>query len=464
MAEFLSTLDADFSTRLEAIIAARQRGAGALSSEQKACIEQTAEVIARIEREGEKAVRDFAQRWDGLGDADPLRLETEEISEAAKRVSPDEERALRLAHARIQAFHERPVQAQKQLSYDMHEASGMRLGVRVSAIEEVALYVPGGRHPYPSTLLMTGVPARLAGVRRLVVATPSPRRAPHRAPRRAPRRAFSPLLALALRLLDIDEVYSLGGAQAIATLALGCESIPRVDLIVGPGNAWVTEAKRQLFGRVGIDTLAGPSEVLILADSSATPAWIAADLIAQAEHDENAFSALLCCDEGTIKATLEEVRRQLALLPENSVASLSWEKNGLCLLVEDLERDAPALVKRLAPEHAQVIAKNARELAQKIEGAGCVFVGEYTPTALGDYVAGSNHVLPTAGAARFASGLSVETFTRRTTIVEASRSALSELAPHAVLLARAEGLEAHARSLEIRREIRREIREAGGKP
>ena len=462
MAEFLSTLDADFLARLEAIVKARQRGAGALSSEQKACIEQTAEVIARIEHEGEKAVRDFAQRWDGLDDADPLRLETEEISEAAKRVSPDEERALRLAHARIQAFHERQTQEKEEakekapLSYDMHEPSGMRLGVRVSAIEEVALYVPGGRHPYPSTLLMTGVPARLAGVRRLVVATPSPRRAPHR--------AFSPLLALALRLLDIDEVYNLGGAQAIAALALGCESIPRVDLIVGPGNAWVTEAKRQLFGRVGIDTLAGPSEVLILADSSATPAWIAADLIAQAEHDENAFSALLCCDEGTIKATLEEVRRQLALLPENSVAPLSWEKNGLCLLVEDLERDAPALVKRLAPEHAQVIAKNARRLAQKIEGAGCVFVGEYTPTALGDYVAGSNHVLPTAGAARFASGLSVETFTRRTTIVEASRSALSELAPHAVLLARAEGLEAHARSLEIRREIRQEIQEAGGKP
>ena len=457
MAEFLSTLDADFPARLEAIVKARQRGAGALSSEQKACIEQTAEVIARIEREGEKAVRDFAQRWDGLGDADPLRLETEEISKAAKRVSPDEERALRLAHARIQAFHERPVQAQKQLSYEVHEASGMRLGVRVSAIEEGSTLC--ARRP-PSLSEHAVDDGRACPPRRRA----SPCRCHPLLHAAHPAAFFSPLLALALRLLDIDEVYNLGGAQAIATLALGCESIPRVDLIVGPGNAWVTEAKRQLFGRVGIDTLAGPSEVLILADSSADPAWIAADLIAQAEHDENAFSALLCCDEGTIKATLEEVRRQLALLPDNSVASLSWEKNGLCLLVEDLERDAPALVKRLAPEHVQVIAKNARRLAQKIEGAGCVFVGEYAPTALGDYVAGSNHVLPTAGAARFASGLSVETFTRRTTIVEASRSALSELAPHAVLLARAEGLEAHARSLEIRREIRQEIQEAGGKP
>ena len=429
MAELLSTLDADFSTRLEEIVTARRRRAGASS-----CIEQTAEIVARIEREGEKAVRDFARRWDGLNDADPLRLEAEAISDAAARVSKEEERALRLAHTRIQAFHER----QGESSYDVREASGMRLEARVSAIESVALYVPGGLHPYPSTLLMTGVPARLAGVRRLAVATPSTRR------------TLSPLLAAALRLLAIDEVYSLGGAQAIAALALGCESIPPVELIAGPGNAWVTEAKRQLFGRVGIDSLAGPSEVLILADDSAQPTWLAADLLAQAEHDAHACAMLLCDDEHLAKATLEEVERQLALLNKNSVATESWKRNGLCLLVEDLARDAPSIVKRLAPEHAQVIARNARKLAERIACAGCVFVGAYAPTALGDYVAGTNHVLPTAGTARFASGLSVETFTRRTTRVEASRSAFLELAPHAVALARAEGLEAHARSLEIR--------------
>ncbi len=440
MAEFLSTLDADFSTRLEAITKARCRGGGAPS-----CIEQTAEIVARIEREGENAVRDFARRWDGLSDADPLRMETEAISEAAKRISPQEERALSVAHARIRTFHEHQhASACHPSACDVREPSGMRLEARVSAIESVALYVPGGRHPYPSTLLMTGIPARLAGVRRLVVATPSTRR------------TLSPLLAAALRLLDIDEVYCLGGAQAIAALALGCESIPPVDLIAGPGNAWVNEAKRQLFGRVGIDTLAGPSEVLILADSSAEPAWLAADLIAQAEHDVDACAMLICNDEETIKATCEEVERQLALLPENSVAPSSWEKNGLCLLVEDLAQDAPPIVKRLAPEHAQVIARDARALARQIECAGCVFVGAYAPTALGDYVAGTNHVLPTAGAARFASGLNVETFTRRTTTVEASRSALSELAPHAVVLARAEGLEAHARSLEIRDEASRD--------
>ncbi len=427
MVEFLSNRDADFSARLEAIRAARHRGGGATEGAgAKSCIEQTAEIIARVERDGEKAVRDFAQRWDGLSDADPLRLDTGVIADAARRVAVEEEQALRMAHSRIQDFHKR----QPDTSYDMREPSGMRLQARVSAIEAVALYVPGGRHPYPSTLLMTGIPARLAGVRRLVVATP------------ATRRTLSPLLAAALRLLDIDEVYSLGGAQAIAALALGCESVPPVDLIVGPGNAWVTEAKRQLFGRVGIDTLAGPSEVLIIADSSAEPAWIAADLLAQAEHDALACPMLVCDDERIAKATCEEIKRQ--------GTQASWENNGLCVLVRDLAQDAPAIVKRLAPEHAQVIAKNAREIAHRLEGVGCVFIGAYAPTALGDYVAGTNHVLPTGGAARFASGLSVETFTRRTTIVEPSQSAFFELAPYAVSLARAEGLEAHARSLEIR--------------
>ena len=427
MAEFLSKRDADFSTRLEAIVAARHRGVGAIEGAgASSCIEQTAEIIARVEREGERAVRDFAQRWDGLSDADPLRLDAGAIADASRRVAVEEEQALRMAHSRIRAFHKR----QPDTSYDMRERSGMRMEARVSAIASAALYVPGGRHPYPSTLLMTGVPARLAGVRRLVVATP------------ATRRTLSPLLAAALRLLDIDEVYSLGGAQAIAALALGCESVLPVDLIVGPGNAWVTEAKRQLFGRVGIDTLAGPSEVLLLADSSAEPAWIAADLLAQAEHDALACPMLLCDDERIVKETYEEIKRQ--------GTQASWENNGLCLLVRDLAEDAPAIVKRLAPEHVQVIALNAREIAQTLEGVGCVFVGAYAPTALGDYVAGTNHVLPTGGAARFASGLSVETFTRRTTIVEASESAFFELAPYAISLARAEGLEAHARSLEIR--------------
>ena len=429
MVAFLSNLDGDFSPRLEAIVTARRLGRGAASR-----IEQTAQIIARIEREGESAVRDFARRWDGLSDADPLLLEAEAIGEAARRVSSDEERALRVAHARIRAFHKQ----QPESSYAAHEASGMRLEARVSAIESVALYVPGARHPYPSTLLMTGIPARLAGVRRLVVATPTTRR------------TLSPLLAAALQMLEIDEIYCLGGAQAIAVLALGCEGISPVDLVVGPGNAWVTEAKRQLFGRVGIDTLAGPSEVLILADSSAQPAWIAADLLAQAEHDTDACASLLCDDEPLLNATLAEIQRHLARLPKDAVAASSWQKNGLCLLVEDLARDAPDIVKLLAPEHAQVMAREARSIARQLEGVGCVFVGDYAPTALGDYVAGTNHVLPTAGAARFASGLSVETFTRRTTVVEASCAAFSELAPHAVSLARAEGLEGHARSLEIR--------------
>ena len=428
MATLLSTLQADFSARLEAIVTARHRKFDA------PLVEQTAEVIARIEREGERALRDFARRWDGLQDTDPLRMETKAIADAATRVPPEERRALHVAHARIRDFHQR----QPDTCYNVRESSGMRLEARVSAIESVALYVPGGRHPYPSTLLMTGTPARLAGVRRLVVATPSTAA------------TLSPLLAETLRLLAIDEVYSLGGAQAIAALALGCESVPRVDLIAGPGNAWVSEAKRQLFGRVGIDSLAGPSEVLILADNSASPTWLAADLLAQAEHDTEACAMLVCDDEELVKATREQIEWQLRRLPDRSVASESWQKHGLCLLVEDLARDAPALVKLLAPEHAQVMTKNARALARTIEGAGCVFVGSYAPTALGDYVAGSNHVLPTAGAARFASGVNVATFTRRSTTVEASREAFHELAPHAVALARAEGLEAHARSLEIR--------------
>lgn len=452
MAEYLSSLDSTCATRLQEIASAKNaQQFGGAGDTTNCCEETVATIISRIEKNGDSAVRFFAEKWDGIvaSTGTPqiegsqilplsLRLPNSEIERAAKMATSDELRALRIAARRIRTFHKQQGRQHGLAHYSLRERNGMRLDSRVKAISDVGLYVPGGHNSYPSSLLMTGIPARIAGVKRIAVATP------------LSQRNLSPLLAATLQLLEIDEVYPIGGAQAIAALALGTETIKAVDLIVGPGNAWVNAAKRQLFGRVGIDTIAGPSEVLIIADNTASPAWVAADLLAQAEHDMLANSILISDNENLIAGVNQSINKQLPLLPRKAIAEKSWYQNGLCLLVENLLNEAPTIIDLFAPEHVQIVARGARKIAKQINNAGAIFIGAYAPEALGDYIAGPNHVLPTARNARFASGLGVENFTKRTNIIEATDVACRALAPHAITLARAEGLEGHARSLQMR--------------
>ncbi|NOT42558.1 MAG: histidinol dehydrogenase, partial [Alphaproteobacteria bacterium] len=311
------------------------------------------------------------------------------------------------------------------------------LGARWTPVDAAGLYVPGGLAAYPSSVLMNAVPARLAGVKRLVAATP------------APDGTLNPLVLAALDLAGVTEIYRIGGAQAVAALAYGTKTIAPVDKIVGPGNAYVAAAKRQVFGTVGIDSIAGPSEVLIIADKENDPAWLAADLLAQAEHDEAAQSILITDDEALANAVAAEVERQLAVLPKEKIARASWQQHGAVIVVRSLD-EAPALADRVAAEHVQLCVTNPDGIAARISHAGAIFLGSHTPEAIGDYVGGPNHVLPTARAARFSSGLSVLDFMKRTTIIGCTAGALAQLGPSAATLADAEGLDAHARSIRIR--------------
>jgi histidinol dehydrogenase len=341
--------------------------------------------------------------------------------------------ALGLARDRIEAYHRR------QLPHDDRytDALGVELGARWTAIEAVGLYVPGGTAAYPSSVLMNAVPAKVAGVPRLVMVVP------------APDGKLSPLVLAAADLAGIDEIYRVGGAQAVAALAYGTETIAPVAKIVGPGNAYVAAAKRIVFGKVGIDMIAGPSEVLILADSGGNPDWIAADLLAQAEHDASAQAILITNDAGLAEDVERAVEQQLAKLPRGAVAGASWREFGAIVLVENLD-DAVALVDAVAPEHLEIAAADAEALAARIRNAGAIFIGAHTPEAIGDYVAGSNHVLPTARSARFSSGLGVLDFMKRTSILKCGPEQLRALAPAAIALGEAEGLDAHARSVAIR--------------
>jgi histidinol dehydrogenase len=313
----------------------------------------------------------------------------------------------------------------------------VELGHRWTAIEAAGLYVPGGTAAYPSSVLMNAVPARVAGVERLAMTVP------------APDGKLNPLVLAAAKLADVTEVYRVGGAQAIAALAFGTETIKAVAKIVGPGNAYVAAAKRLVFGRVGIDMVAGPSEVLVLADSGADPAWIAADLLAQAEHDQAAQPILVTDDAELAEAVERALARQLQSLPRAEIAGLSWRDFGAVILVRDLD-EAILLVDRIAPEHVEILAADAERLSARICNAGAIFLGPYTPEAIGDYIGGSNHVLPTARAARYASGLGVLDFMKRTSILKCGPDQLKKLGPAAITLAKAEGLEAHARSVQLR--------------
>ncbi|HEX2554359.1 MAG TPA: histidinol dehydrogenase [Microvirga sp.] len=391
-------------------------------------------IIEAVTTRGDEALIAYTSRFDGL-DLTPatLRVSDAEIDAAEAQCPPAALDALRLARERIETYH----RAQKPQDSTTTDALGVTLGWRWTAIESVGLYVPGGTASYPSSVLMNAVPAKVAGVPRVVMAVPTPRG------------ETNPLVLAAARLAGVDEVYRVGGAQAVAALAYGTATIAPVAKIVGPGNAYVAAAKRRVFGQVGIDMIAGPSEVLVLADGSANPDWIAADLLAQAEHDTAAQSILITDDPALADAVEAAVERQLATLPRAEIAGASWRDFGAVVLVGRLS-DAIPLVDRLAPEHLEIEAEDADALAARIRNAGAIFLGSHTPEAIGDYVGGPNHVLPTARSARFSSGLGVLDFMKRTSILKCDPGSLRVLGPAAIALGRSEGLEGHARSVAIR--------------
>jgi histidinol dehydrogenase len=423
----LDTRAADFATAFEAFLATKRE----VSAEVDAAV---AEIIARVRAGGDSALAALTSRLDQFDAARVgLRVGAEEIAAARGSVDPATMHALELARDRIAAYHER----QKPTDLAYTDAVGAELGWRWTAVEAVGLYVPGGLASYPSSVLMNALPARVAGAGRVVMVVP------------APRGEINPLVLVAAGLCGVEEIYRVGGAQAIAALAYGTETIRPVAKIVGPGNAYVAAAKRQVFGRVGIDSIAGPSEVLVIADSDNDPEWIAADLLAQAEHDTAAQSILMTDDAGFAAAVEAAVSRQLASLPRGNIAGESWNTFGAVILVRALD-EAPALADRIAAEHLEIATRDPEKLAARVRNAGAIFLGAFTPEVIGDYVGGSNHVLPTARSARYASGLGVLDFMKRTSILRLDAAALAALADPAMALARAEGLEAHRRSVEIR--------------
>jgi histidinol dehydrogenase len=427
MAMRLDARDGDFEARFRDLLAMKRE----VSEDVDRAV---ATIIADVVARGDEAVIDATARYDRLMlRPETLRVSDAEIAAAHAVCDRHTLDALALAHERITAFHER----QKPADLDMTDALGVRLGWRWSAIEAVGLYVPGGTASYPSSVLMNAVPAKVAGVPRVVMVAP------------APDGRLNPLVLAAAQLAGVDEVYRIGGAQAVAALAHGTQTIAPVAKIVGPGNAYVAAAKRRVFGQVGIDMIAGPSEVLVLADASANPDWIAADLLAQAEHDMAAQAILITDDAGLADAVEAAVARQLATLPRAEIAGASWRDFGAIVLVSSLSAAVP-LVDRLAPEHLEIMAADGEALSARIRNAGAIFLGGHTPEAIGDYVGGSNHVLPTARSARFSSGLGVLDFMKRTSILSVPPEALRQLGPAAIALGEAEGLQAHARSVAIR--------------
>ena len=393
-----------------------------------------AEIVERVRREGDAALIDYTRRFDGLElTPEKLRVTKQEVSAAFDSCDSHAIAALELAASRIDAYHGRQLPED-----DLYEdESGVELGARWTPVQAAGLYVPGGTAAYPSSVLMNAVPARVAGVPRVVMAVP------------APQGQLNPLVLAAARIAGVSEIYRVGGAQAIAALAYGTETIAPVDKIVGPGNAYVVAAKRRVFGRVGIDMVAGPSEILVVADGDNDPAWIAADLLSQAEHDPLAQSILITDDAKLAQAVLKAAESALETLPRAAIARESWNQFGAVIVVGDLA-EAPALVDRLAPEHVELAVADPEALARQITNAGAIFLGRYTPEAVGDYVGGPNHVLPTSGSARFSSGLGVPDFMKRTSWLRCDAESLRAIGPAAVTLAKAEGLDAHARSIAIR--------------
>jgi histidinol dehydrogenase len=431
MARRLNSADPEFEDGFKTLLAQKREQAADVN-------DAVAAIIARVRAEGDAALAELTLRYDrlDLGKVG-VKVSGAEIEAARSKVDKRTIEALELAHDRILDHHQRQV-PQDDIYVDRQ---GVQLGTRWTPVQSVGLYVPGGTASYPSSVLMNAVPAKVAGVTRIVMTVP------------ALGGVLNPLVLVAAELGGVGEIYRLGGAQAIAALAYGTDSIAPVAKIVGPGNAYVAAAKRQVFGQVGIDMVAGPSEVVVVADAGNDPAWIASDLLAQAEHDAAAQAILITDDEDFARAVEQAVEAELAVLPRAETARASWREFGAVIVVSALD-EAPALVDRLAPEHLEIATANADALAARVHDAGAIFIGRYTPEVIGDYVAGSNHVLPTARSARYASGLSVLDFMKRTSTLKLDAESLAALGPAAMTLVEAEGLDAHRRSVAIRLNIR----------
>ena len=428
----LDTSDAGFADAFTALVDGRREAAADVARD-------VATIIRAVRDDGEAAIRAFTQKLDRHDLSETgWRIEPATCAAAYEALDPQLRDALDLAATRIRAYHER----QKPTDTDYVDEAGVRLGARWRGVDAAGIYVPGGRAAYPSSLLMNAIPAKVAGVERLVMVTPTPDG------------EINPLVLAAAHLAGVDEVWRIGGAQAIAALAYGAGRIAPVDVVTGPGNAWVAEAKRQVYGVVGIDMVAGPSEIVVVADAKNDPQWTAADLLSQAEHDTTTQSILFTDDADYAQAVARAVDEELAILPTAAVARAAWDANGAIIVVESLEAACP-LVNRLAPEHLQLAVDNPQALFDKVRHAGSVFLGRHTPEAIGDYVAGPNHVLPTGRRARFASGLSVLDFMKRTSFLGLDEAALATLGPATVALAHAEGLPAHARSVALRLRLNR---------
>ncbi|MDO8838904.1 MAG: histidinol dehydrogenase [Parvibaculum sp.] len=427
----LNTADANFEAAFAALLAGKRETSVDVA-------DTVTKIIADIRARGDAALIEYTKRFDRLEKLTPeaLAIPQADIDAATAACDAKTLDALKLAAARIRAYHQR----QKPKDERFTDEAGVELGHRWTPVAAVGLYVPGGTANYPSSVLMNAIPAKVAGVARLVMVVPTPDG------------VVNPLVLAAAKIAGVDEVYCVGGAQAVAALAYGTATIAPVDKIVGPGNAYVAEAKRQVFGTVGIDMIAGPSEILVLADGENDPEWIAADLLSQAEHDASAQSILITDDADFAIRVEEAVARQLQVLPRETTATKSWADFGAVIVVKSLA-DAVPLVDRLAPEHLEIAVGDPEPLAAAVSNAGAIFLGRFTPEAIGDYVAGSNHVLPTARSARFSSGLNVLDFMKRTSIVRCDADALRAIGPAAVALAEAEGLDAHARSVAIRLNI-----------
>ncbi|MEO1226411.1 MAG: histidinol dehydrogenase [Pseudomonadota bacterium] len=423
----LSMADADFEAAFAAFLDAKR-------DQEVDVSEVVATIIRDVRKRGDAAVIELTERFDRLSLTPAgLRLSKVEIAEAVSQANPQDLEALRFAAERIEAFH----RTQDLPSTSYTDDAGVRLGARFTPVDAVGLYVPGGQAAYPSSVLMNAIPARVAGVGRVVITVPTPDG------------VLNPLVMAAADIAGIDEIYRVGGAQAVAALAYGTDAVAPVDKIVGPGNVYVAEAKRQVFGQVGIDMIAGPSEILVVADRENDPAWIAADLLSQAEHDADAQAILITNDADFAAAVEAAIDGHLKTLPRAEIAGASWRDHGAVILVNAID-DAPALVDRIAPEHLELAIADPDGFAERVRHAGAIFLGRYTPEAVGDYVAGPNHVLPTSRSARFSSGLNVLDFVKRTTMVGCNADALRAIGPAAVTLARAEGLQAHGLSIAIR--------------
>lgn len=424
MPVFLNTTDSDFETRFASLLGAKRED----SPDVDAIV---AGIIEDVRNRGDAAVVELTNKFDRteLTAAD-LLISEEEIEAAIATVSDEERAALELAARRIKAYHAEQMPEDKQWT----DASGATLGWRWSAVSAAGLYVPGGLASYPSSVLMNAIPAKVAGVERLAMTVPTPDG------------QINPLVLLAARLSDVDEIYRIGGAQAVAALAYGTQSIQPVDKITGPGNAFVAAAKRRVFGKVGIDMIAGPSEILVIADKDNTADWIALDLLSQAEHDESAQSILITDDESFGQEVVRAVEARLETLARRAIAGASWRDYGAVIVVRDMD-EAAMLSNRIAPEHLELCVADPFALSEKTIHAGAIFLGQYTPEAIGDYIGGPNHVLPTARSARFSSGLSVMDFLKRTTLSQMTPNALKSIGPAAATLAESESLEAHGLSV-----------------